>query len=78
MTEVVLDQATLAKLRRAQELVKVRDEHGSVVGYFHPVLNASDYEGLEPPMSEEEIERRLREPGGRPLAEILADLEKRA
>lgn len=32
----------------------------------------------EPQISAEEIERRLRQSGGRSLAEILADLEKKA
>jgi hypothetical protein len=78
MTQVILDPATLTKLRQVQEVAKLCDETGSVVGYFHPVIDTTEYEGIEPPMSEEEIARRLQEPGGRTLAEILADLEKRA
>lgn len=78
MTKVILDQAALDKLRQVQAVAKVCDETGGVVGYFHPVIDPTEYEGLEPPMSEEEIARRLQEPGGRSLAEILADLEKQA
>jgi hypothetical protein len=33
---------------------------------------------MEPQINGEEIERRLNEGGGRPLADILADLEKLA
>jgi hypothetical protein len=78
MTQVILDRATLDKLRQVQEVARLCDETGGVVGYFHPVIDPSEYEGLEPPMSEEEMARRLQEPGGRSLAEILADLEKQA
>jgi hypothetical protein len=35
------------------------------------------YEGVDSPTSHEELLRRSREGGGRPLADILADLEKK-
>ena len=35
----------------------------------------ADYVGYESPLSEEEIQRIRKEGGGRPLADILRDLE---
>jgi hypothetical protein len=77
MTRVILDQATLAKLQQAGEPVAVCDESGHTRGYFSPLGKHSPYEGLQIPFSEEELQRRERQPGGRALAEILTDLAKR-
>jgi hypothetical protein len=44
-----------------------------VLGHFVPRDRRK-----EPQISEEEIQRRLKQGGGRSLAEIMADLEKRA
>ena len=54
------------------------DESGHTLGYFKPLENRELYRTVEvPELSEDEIERRLKEGKGRTLAEILADLEKR-
>ncbi len=78
MTKVVLDQATLAKLARNRNRVEVCDEAGSVVGYFTPLDDRSLYESVQPPISEEELRRREQHLRGRPLSEILRDLETKA
>jgi len=79
MTRIVVGDDFVAGLNNPLGLVEVCDASGRTLGYFHPVIPAgvAAKEGLEPPFSEEEIERRRKEPGGRPLAEILADLDKR-
>lgn len=69
MTRIRLNDAVASELRKAPGPVELVDEAGALVGRFTP---------FEPCISEEEIERRLREGGGRTLKEILADLEKRA
>jgi hypothetical protein len=77
MAEVVLDQGTLAKLDQFLGRVKIVDEAGRVRGYFVPGdVELAGEEG-EPDLTPDEIERILKEPGGRTLAEILTDLEKR-
>jgi hypothetical protein len=80
MIKVVIDQATLAKLHDLREHIEVCDEAGITLGYFQPApsRDRSLYEGVEPPISEEELQLRERELGGRTLAEILDDLEKMA
>ena len=78
MTRVVFDQAMLAKLLNLNGRVEVCDEAGRTVGYFTPVEDRSLYAGVEVPFTEEELDRFEQEPGGRSLAEILADLGKKA
>ena len=79
MSHIVLDAQTLKKLDPLKGSLEVRDEAGKVVGWFTPLVDPSQYQGLPgPQISPEEIERRRKESGGRTLAEIMADLEKKA
>jgi hypothetical protein len=78
MTRIVLDSATVASLRGHFGPVELCDEHGHVLGEFRPAPDRSLYEGVAPPLSEDEIQRREDEPGGRSLAEILDDLRRRS
>jgi hypothetical protein len=78
MAHVVLDAVTAKQFGAHCGLVEVRDEAGKVIGWFTPSANTSALPAhLLPQISQEEIERRSREKGGRTLAEIMADLEKR-
>ena len=61
-----------------RQAVEVCDESGQVLGLFYPTINGARDEDPEPPISEEELARRSKERRGRSLAEIMADLEKRA
>jgi hypothetical protein len=75
MTQVTLDAATTAKLQGAGEPVELRDDTGRILGHFHPVPR--DAQGrLWCPLSDEEIEERSRQEGGRSWDEIRADLSK--
>jgi hypothetical protein len=77
MGHVILDRQSIAQLVCVTERVEVRDKSGQVLGYFVPLSAADDYDGYECPLSEEELDAIEREGGGRPLKDILADLEKR-
>ncbi len=77
MGRVTIDQALRSKLGGLDSPLELCDEAGRVIGHFIPVQDRSIYEGVEPPVSDEEIDRRLREESGRPLIEILRDLEGR-
>src|SRR5437588_4912272 len=77
MSHIVLEQPILAKLMAMGESVEIRDEAGNLRGYFSPTIDRELYDGLEPEISEEELQRREQRTGGRTLAEILHDLEKR-
>jgi hypothetical protein len=78
MTKLTLDQAMLSKLSHLKEPVEVCDESGHTLGYYTPATDSSLYKRVKVPFNEDELDRFEQEPGGRSLAEILADLEKRA
>ena len=78
MTKLMVDETLPAQLTGREFPAELCDASGRVIGAFIPVALRCVYEDLEPQVSEEELERRSREEGGRSLAEILADLEKNA
>jgi hypothetical protein len=79
MTKLIVDESLRARLEDFTESVQLCDERGHVLGYFLPaeIYDRTLYDGVEPPISDEEFRRRVSEPGGRSLAEILADLQAR-
>jgi hypothetical protein len=79
MNRIVIDQANAAKLESiGQQCAEIHDESGRLLGYFTPAVDHSLYEGVESPISAEELSRRIQQGGGRQLKEIIADLERRA
>ena len=75
MSILVFDQSTIDKLKTVTIGAEVRDEQGTLIGYFVAPETIDQYEC---PVDEEELLRRSREGGGRPLADILGDLRKRS
>ncbi len=78
MSELIVDSATLDKLRQVNERVEIRGETGELIGYFTPRVDPSLYESAEIPVGTEELRRRAQNGGGRTLDQILADLDRRA
>ena len=76
MPEFILDPTTSDQLRQFQEPVELRDSRGLPLGTFTPFDEKRLYRETEIPFTTEELKRFAAEPGGRTLAEILADLEK--
>jgi len=74
MNKIIIDDVLREKLEGLHEPVTLCDEHGKALAYVTPVADAAFYDALESPNSEAELARREREGGGRPLTEILADL----
>ena len=74
---VVTDQTLLQELRQASGTVEVRDANGDFIGTFAPPSRTLP-RGIRSPITDDEIERRRREPDGRPLADIVRDLERRS
>jgi hypothetical protein len=72
---MIVDQNQSERLGRQMHPADLCDPYGRVLGRFIPDL--SGYEGLEPPIDEEELQRIEREGGGRKLADILAGLQNR-
>ncbi len=76
MNKVVLDAALRSALGDLKNQVEVFDEAGDKVGYFVPL---DRYRELivawsQREVSDEDLERRSKEPGGRTLQEIWARL----
>jgi hypothetical protein len=77
MVKLTLDPETAAKLSGVQQRVQLCDASGKSLGWFQPAFRREEFEGLEPPFSEEELRAAEQEQGGRTLDEILADLDRR-
>ena len=75
MTTLTVDAGLRTKLYNLSESVKLCDEEGRVLGRFVPVLDPSQYEAVEQPISADELQRRMQEPDYS-TAEVLAYLEK--
>jgi hypothetical protein len=73
MTRLTLDAATLAQLNRLSGPCELCDDQGHVLGYFTPCTDLAIYEGVDSPTDDQELARRSREGGGRPLAEIISE-----
>ncbi|HEY3967922.1 MAG TPA: hypothetical protein VGM05_25390 [Planctomycetaceae bacterium] len=78
MTKVIVDPTTGAKLALARDPLELCDDSGHVFGHFIPLPEGNGQSLMEPQVSDEELDRRAREGGGRTLDEILADLGKKA
>jgi len=77
MVRLTIDQGLEEKLLRETEPLELCDAGGRVLGHFIPSASASQYRGIESPTPAAELERRSRQESGRPLAEILRDLQDR-
>ncbi len=77
MTKLTVDPELRAKLGDFQDLVEFCDESGRVVGFFHPVPPTSQSR-TNSPISDEEIEGARGQRTGRPLRDVLVDLDRQA
>ncbi len=75
MGKLVADETIGPKLARAAEEMEVVDVSGKALGLFFPFQTDPGL-AARSPFSREEIEKRRREPGGSPLAEVLRELER--
>jgi hypothetical protein len=76
MSITITDPGLLAQLVAVRQSVEVLGPNGEYVGTFQPPLGVPP-PGFQVPFSDEELERRRRNRTGRPLKDILRDLEGR-
>ena len=77
MTRIIVDTAMQRKLHNLTEPLELCNESGKVLARVTPVLDLSQYEPLEPQVSEGELLRRAQSEGKTyTTAEVLAYLEK--
>ena len=78
MTQITIDQSLREKLNGMNEEIALCDDAGRTVGHFVPEDQYKEmvraYLMSTCPFSEEELERRSKETGGKTLAEIWKDL----
>ena len=79
MNKIVLDSATLSRLTELSALAEVHDESGRLMGYYSPLTACAEtpHSNSRIPVTDDEIKQLLQQSPGRPLAEILAELEQR-
>jgi hypothetical protein len=76
MTRITLDSDLRSRLLDLSSPLELCDESGRVLARLFPTLDPSEYEGLEPQISREELERRKQHKGKTyTTAEVLAHLE---
>jgi hypothetical protein len=77
MDRIVVSDQLLAQLHNLDRPLELCDAAGRVFGRFLPKLDPALYEGLEPQISPEELQRRKQNKGKTyTTAEVLAHLEK--
>ncbi len=74
MSILLVDSELATKLDQADGSMQLYTRDGRLLGYFSPAKPKTIR--FEPPISNEELRRRATETG-RPLADILRDLEKK-
>jgi len=78
MSITITDPALLAQLRQAGASVELKDPEGNVLGLFAVEGRGKLPPGVKSPFTREEMEERRRNNRiGRPLKDILRDLEAR-
>jgi hypothetical protein len=77
MMQITVDGVMQAQLENAINPLEVRDTSGRLLGHFVPTLSAPKSGRGGPTITHEEMDRREKAGGGRPLAAIIADLERR-
>ena len=78
MNRLVIDESMREACERAEGPVEVCDREGRFLGFFIGAGDKAIYRLLDSGLSDEELQERLRERGGRTLEEILRDLEAQA
>ena len=77
MTQITLDDVLMSKLNNLTQPLELCNAAGRVVARVTPIPEPALYEGLEPPLSREERQKRKQEKSkAYTIAEVLAHLEK--
>ena len=77
MDRITVNKNTADSLARSRKPSELCDSSGRVLGYFRPAADLRIHDETDIPVTEEELDHRSKTEGGRTLAEIMADLEKR-
>ena len=78
MSVVILDQSTAKQFEDFPERTVLSNSTGRLLGVYLPIDSSRPYGIVHSPYSDAELDAIEAEPGGRPLADILRDLESQA
>ena len=79
MSITITDPGLLAQLRQAATVIELRDPDGNVLGTFAVEGAGKLPAGVKSPFTREQMEeRRQKNRTGRPLKDVLRDLEGRS
>jgi hypothetical protein len=78
MSRIVVDEELRKKLHNFTKSLELWDEQRYVRGYITPMVDQPLYDQVQFSLSEEELQDRLKEEDGRPIEEILRDLDNKA
>jgi hypothetical protein len=80
MNFIEVDDALAQKLKGTEGRVALCDSQGHIVGYYEPVgpqpMSPELLQWAKEQISDEELDRRAREPGGITTEELLKRLDK--
>lgn len=77
MTRILVDALLREKLQGFAKPLELCDDAGRVVARVVPVYDTEQYDALDSPISDEELDRRERTPGKRyTTEEVLRHLEQ--
>jgi hypothetical protein len=74
----ITDPELIDQLLSVSEVVEVKDASGRVLGTFAAEPFGKPPPGFKSPFTDEQLDEFAKQRTGRPLADILRDLEKRA
>ncbi len=77
MNRITIDDVIRSRLGDLRLPSESQDESGRVLAYLTPAVDPATYAEIDPQISEDELDRREKGSRGKPLAEILSDLEKK-
>jgi hypothetical protein len=77
MSITITDQALLAQLRKAAEIVELKDPDGNVLGTFATEGLGKLPPGVKSPFTDPDRAEMRKQQTGRPLGDILRDLQGR-
>jgi hypothetical protein len=79
MTAITIPASIKPLFAQVSEPVSVTDEQGNVLGFYTPMrqVTKEDYARADSLFTTEEIEAGRRSGPGRPLKDILSDLQRR-
>ena len=77
MNRLLIDDALKSELDKLNSRTEICDKSGHIVGYYTPAAEHERklYEWAKAQFSEEELERRAQEPGGKTTVEVLKAIQ---